>query len=123
MTELSQISHLLKYGGLCDRAVAWQKLERLEESARSGDEVQSETTTVSLAPISSCTGEQQPRLSSIVLTALGPVQIAQAGLVPLLVALLEQVPCPRRDEVQDQAACLLLEAAASDLGMVQVSST
>lgn len=51
------------------------------------------------------------------------VQVAQAGLVPVLVALLEQVPCPSRAEVQDQAACLLLEAAASDLGMVHLSST
>lgn len=51
------------------------------------------------------------------------VQVAQAGLVPVLVAVLERVPCPSRAEVQDQAACLLLEAAASDLGMVQFSST
>lgn len=57
------------------------------------------------------------------LTALRPVQVAQAGLVPFLVALLEQVPCPTTgsDEVQDQAACLLLEAATSDLGTVQIS--
>ena len=39
MTELSQISYDLKYGGLCQRAVAWQKLEGLEGSARSGNEV------------------------------------------------------------------------------------
>ncbi len=51
--------------------------------------------------------------------ALGHVQVAKAGLVPVLVALLEQLPSHRRAEVQDQAACLLLEAAASDSGMVQ----
>ena len=39
MTELSQISHQLKYGDLCERVIAWQKLVRLEESAFTGDEV------------------------------------------------------------------------------------
>ncbi|KAL3138878.1 hypothetical protein ABBQ32_005705 [Trebouxia sp. C0010 RCD-2024] len=46
-------------------------------------------------------------------------EVAKAGLVPVLVALLVQLPTHRRAEVQDQAACLLLEAAASNNGMVQ----
>lgn len=53
------------------------------------------------------------------LTIFGHVQVAKAGLVPVLVALLAQLPSHRRAEVQDQAACLLLEAAACDSGMVQ----
>lgn len=53
------------------------------------------------------------------LITLGPLQVAKAGLVPVLVALLVQLPTHRRAEVQDQAACLLLEAAASNNGMVQ----
>ena len=124
MTESSQISHQLKYSGLCERAIAWQNLEGLEESARSGEEVWSETIMLSLVPVSSWTSEQQTRMTfRNRLTARVSVQVTQTGLVPLLVALLEQVPCPRRSQVQDEAACLLLEAAASDLGMVQIFPT
>ncbi|KAL3130850.1 hypothetical protein ABBQ38_000182 [Trebouxia sp. C0009 RCD-2024] len=47
-------------------------------------------------------------------------EVAKAGLVPVLVALLVQLPTHRRAEVQDQAACLLLEAAASDNGMEEL---
>lgn len=52
--------------------------------------------------------------------ALSGDEVAKAGLVPVLVALLAQLPSHRRAEVQDQAACLLLEAAACDSGMEEL---
>ena len=51
-------------------------------------------------------------------TWYGMLQVANSGLVPVLVAMVEQIPSRRKSDVQNQAASLLLEAAASDVGMV-----
>lgn len=116
---MTQISHQLKRDDLSEPEIAWQQVAGLEESSFSGDEVRLETTL---------TSQQLPASNNLERLSAKPdcpwtVQVAQAGLVPVLVALLEQVPCPSRAEVQDQAACLLLEVAASDLGMVHFFST
>lgn len=52
------------------------------------------------------------------MTWYGMLQVANSGLVPVLVAMVEQIPSRRKSDVQNQAASLLLEAAASDVGMV-----
>ncbi|DBA83830.1 hypothetical protein WJX77_001821 [Trebouxia sp. C0004] len=67
-----------------------------------------------------CGSSQQRALTWQKLVSLGESglegeKVAKSGLVPVLVAMLEQRPS-RRTEVQQQAASLLLEAAGSDAG-------
>lgn len=57
------------------------------------------------------------KLVSLDQTGLEGVKVANSGLVPVLVAMVEQIPSRRKSDVQNQAASLLLEAAASDVGM------
>lgn len=67
-----------------------------------------------------CGSSQQRALTWQKLVSLGESglegeQVAKSGLVPVLVAMLEQRPS-RRTDVQQQAASLLFEAAVSDAG-------
>ena len=120
MSELLRLSHQLKHGCPRQKVIAWQKLVALDENALSGTEVCTFYDRKLGSVLRRCRAwalvDQQLVVCYLVWSLC--TQVANAGLVPLLVALLEQVPSHKRAEVQNQAACLLLEAAACDPGMV-----
>jgi len=118
MSELEQTSLRLRYGSAQQRVAAWQKLVSLEEKGLDGEKVCTDTVLfVRRAPtlrLGIFSLGQHP----LTLRAVGMFQVARSGLIPILVAMLEQSPSRRKTSVQNQAASLLMEAAGSDAGMV-----